>query len=92
MRLEAASTIDEVEVACTLRVGDTADELADASTDLDLLVLGSRGYGPLRRVLLGGVCAKVMRSSACPVVVLPRGSEKGPARHQVMATLAPFAA
>jgi nucleotide-binding universal stress UspA family protein len=52
--------------------GYAPDELARASTDLDLLVLGSRSYGPIRRVLLGSTSVRVMRSSACPVVVVPR--------------------
>jgi nucleotide-binding universal stress UspA family protein len=59
-------------VARTVSVGDAADCLAEASEDLDLLVIGSRGYGPLRRVMLGGVSVRVMRSSACPVMVVPR--------------------
>jgi nucleotide-binding universal stress UspA family protein len=45
--------------------------LAAASTDLDLLVCGSRGYGPLRTVLLGGVSHALVREAACPVLVVP---------------------
>ena len=56
-------------------VGDAADEIAEASQDVDLMVMGSRGYGPLRRVLLGGTSLKVMRSAACPVIVVPRSGE-----------------
>ncbi len=52
--------------------GDPASRLIDVSADLDLLVLGSRGYGPLRRVLLGSVSAPVMRAAGCPVIVVPR--------------------
>jgi nucleotide-binding universal stress UspA family protein len=40
---------------------------------LDLLVCGSRGYGPLRAVLLGGVSRRVAAEAHCPVIVLPRG-------------------
>jgi len=74
------SLIDAVErspvnAASEVRSGDAADCLAEASQDLDLLVLGSRGYGPLLRVMLGGVSLKAMRSSACPVVVVPRGRD-----------------
>ena len=36
--------------------------------------MGSRGYGPLRVVLVGGVSGKVIRSAHCPVVVIPRGA------------------
>ena len=53
-------------------VGDPAKVLADASTELDLLLMGSRGYGPLHAVLVGGVAGRVVREAACPVIVLPR--------------------
>ena len=35
-------------------------------------MLGSRGYGPLHSVLVGGVAGRVVRDAACPVLVLPR--------------------
>ncbi len=52
--------------------GNPCDLLIDAIQTLDLLVLGSRAYGPLRHVLLGGVSAEVMRRAHCPVLVVPR--------------------
>ena len=45
-----------------------------ASEHLDLLVMGSRAYGPAHAVLLGGVSRRVIAGAACPVVVLPRGT------------------
>ena len=53
-------------------VGDPADILTEASEDLDLLLVGSRGYGPLQAVVVGGVAGRVVREAACPVIVLPR--------------------
>ncbi len=44
-----------------------------------ILVVGSRGYGPLRRVLLGSVSTQLVKSAPCPVLVVPRGTE---ARHK----------
>jgi hypothetical protein len=41
--------------------------------NLDLLVCGSRGYGPVRAVLLGSVSREVISAALCPVIVLPRG-------------------
>ncbi len=38
----------------------------------DLLVVGSRRYGPLARVLLGGTAMRLIREASCPVVVAPR--------------------
>ena len=49
------------------------DALADLLPDeFDLLVCGSRGYGPARRVLLGGVSARVLKHARVPVMVVPR--------------------
>jgi nucleotide-binding universal stress UspA family protein len=55
--------------------GVDADSLLRvASEDLTLLVMGSRGYGPTRRVLLGSVSAGVVHEAACPIIVVPRGT------------------
>lgn len=67
-----ASLGNGIEASASLLDGDPAIALAEASADLDLLVLGSRGYGPVRTVLLGSVSRALVRHSACPVVVLPR--------------------
>jgi nucleotide-binding universal stress UspA family protein len=53
--------------------GDAVDELVRRSENADLLVTGSRGYGPHRAVLLGSVSRRLVREAACPVLVLPRG-------------------
>lgn len=53
--------------------GDPVEVLVERSRELDILLLGSRGYGPLRHVLLGSVSADVMRRASCPVLTLPRG-------------------
>ena len=54
-------------------IGDPADELARESEVCDLIVIGSRGYGPAPAVLLGDVSGRVMRAAACPVVIVPNG-------------------
>ena len=53
--------------------GHPADVLTAHSRELDLLVAGSRGYGPLGAVLLGGTTHDLMRSSECPLLITPRG-------------------
>ncbi|WP_213817049.1 universal stress protein [Glaciihabitans sp. dw_435] len=53
--------------------GPVVDTLADLKPDdFDLLVCGSRGYGPARRVLLGGVSSRLLKHSRVPVMVVPR--------------------
>jgi hypothetical protein len=42
-----------------------------------LLLYGSRGYGPVRAVLLGGVSTALAHRCACPLVVVPRGHAAG---------------
>ena len=56
-------------------IGHTVDELVALSGGVDLLVCGSRGYGPLASVLLGGVTHRLTREAHCPIVIIPRGVE-----------------
>jgi nucleotide-binding universal stress UspA family protein len=69
---EAELREEGVDVRGELLHGNLVNAIADASTDLDLLVLGSRGYGPLGAVLLGSVSTALVRNSNCPVIVAPR--------------------
>jgi nucleotide-binding universal stress UspA family protein len=54
--------------------GAAGDALVDESADVDLLVLGSRGYGPLGAVLMGSATSALARGGACPMLVTPRGT------------------
>ena len=54
-------------------VGDPGETLVELSEHFDLLVCGSRGYGPLRAALLGSVSRRLAADAHCPVLVLPRG-------------------
>jgi len=66
----------EVNARGELDEGLAVEALIAASQDADLLILGSRGYGPLKAVLLGGVSAQVVREAACPVIVVPNGARR----------------
>ena len=44
--------------------------------------MGSRGYGAVRRALLGSVSAPLVRSAPCPVLVVP-ATEAEPQRATV---------
>ncbi|MCW2953645.1 MAG: UspA domain protein [Conexibacter sp.] len=69
----ALAGIDGVTVQT--REGFPARELAEATHNLDLLVLGPRGYGPFKRLLLGSVSAHVVRNAECPILLYPRATE-----------------
>jgi nucleotide-binding universal stress UspA family protein len=74
-RLEqaAAPIREDISVAAEILPGQTIAALVKQSERLDLLVLGSRGYGPLSRVLVGSVSRRVLNEARCPVLVVPRG-------------------
>jgi nucleotide-binding universal stress UspA family protein len=73
---QAVSGLDaDIDVTETLLDGDPRALLARESGQLDLLVVGSRGYGPLRAVLLGSVSSALVRSAESPLVVIPRGPD-----------------
>ncbi len=60
--------------------GEVAGALvAEADKGADLLCIGSRGYGPVRRVLLGSVSSELIKSAPCPLLILPRGTGEEPA-------------
>jgi nucleotide-binding universal stress UspA family protein len=67
---------DHVQASFKVERAQPAESLAAFSREVDLLVCGSRGYGPLRSVLLGGVTHRLTREAHCPVIVVPRGTEQ----------------
>ena len=73
LRRQVAELGDDVPVEPEAFIGEPAEILTTVSANLDVLVIGSRGYGPLRAVLLGGVSRRVAAEAQCPVIVLPRG-------------------
>jgi nucleotide-binding universal stress UspA family protein len=58
-------------------IGRPGDELARQSEAVDVMLVGSRGHGPLAALLLGGVSHVLLARAACPVVVVPRGVTSG---------------
>jgi nucleotide-binding universal stress UspA family protein len=54
--------------------GGPVDVLAHYSESLDLLVIGSRGYGPVGRLVHGSTSWRLTRAARCALLVLPRSA------------------
>lgn len=57
------------------------EELATFGNELDLLIVGSRSYGPLKRLMLGSTSNYVERHAHCSLLVLPRGAASDTESH-----------
>lgn len=69
--------------------GDPVEELTLYSASLDLLVVGSRSYGPLGRLVHGSTAQHLARTARCPLLVLPRSArmvhgEDGAAQERIV--------
>jgi nucleotide-binding universal stress UspA family protein len=86
LELEASELLDEqtqtveamggVVAGSHLREGQRSGEILDLTEELGagLVVIGTRGHGPVRRLLLGSVSEGVVYHASCPVLVM-RGGE-----------------
>jgi nucleotide-binding universal stress UspA family protein len=74
LRELVASAFAVLEVAgdTEVRRGRPAEALLKLSGGVDLLVIGSRRWGPVARLLLGSTGESVAHNAACPLLVVPR--------------------
>lgn len=47
------------------------------SASLDLLVIGSRDYGPVGRLVHGSVARQLLSHTRCPLLILTRAAREG---------------
>jgi nucleotide-binding universal stress UspA family protein len=66
------AALDDVEPHAAY--GEPAEELALYSASLDLLVVGSRGYGPVGRLVHGSTSQHLARTARCPLLILTRAA------------------
>lgn len=63
-----------IKVEAKVAVGDARDVICEMVQKLgaDLLVIGSHGYGLIKRALLGSVSDHCARNAKCPVLIVKR--------------------
>jgi nucleotide-binding universal stress UspA family protein len=68
----AKSTHPTVAVSTDLREGDPATEIVSSATEgnFDVVVVGHRGLGKVKGLLLGSISEKVIRSLGCTVILV----------------------
>jgi nucleotide-binding universal stress UspA family protein len=68
-------------------MGEPGERLRALSGEVDLIVVGSRRWGPVARLVSGGVGETLVADAACPVLIVPRppGARR---RHQATSTAA----
>ncbi|MGW8565199.1 universal stress protein [Isoptericola sp. NPDC055881] len=69
LRARLATTYPDVVTTTDVVEGHAVDVLVAASQEADLLVVGSRGRGGIRGLVLGSTSQAVLRRSHCPVLV-----------------------
>ncbi|MFS0783762.1 universal stress protein [Bacillus sp. 1P06AnD] len=50
--------------------GEPAEAICDQAKQYDLVIMGRRGLGPFKEIVLGSVSHKVIQNSECPVMVV----------------------
>ena len=73
---DARSVATDLWIVTQAVQGQAASVLMHASRDADLLVLGSRGLGGFRELLLGSVGQQCVNHASCPVVVVRHLNER----------------
>ena len=76
-RADAIRLLTHTPVRTTVQIGDAARVLTSlvGGSDPGLLVVGRRGQGIVKRVLLGSVSAKALHSARGPMLVVPPGAQ-----------------
>lgn len=67
----------DVDAHARVFLGSPERALVAHTGELDLLVVGSRGKGPLAAAWAGSVSSRVIREARCPVLVVERGATFG---------------
>jgi nucleotide-binding universal stress UspA family protein len=71
--------LEGVKVTCHVLHGSAGRRLIEVSKGAEMLVVGSRGIGGFRGLLLGSTAAQLVGHAHCPVVVVPVKAPNDPA-------------
>jgi nucleotide-binding universal stress UspA family protein len=72
----AARLAELADVEGRVTYGGPREELTQFGKNLDLLIVGSRGYGPIGRLVHGSVSGYLLGHASCSLLVLPRTRDK----------------
>jgi nucleotide-binding universal stress UspA family protein len=79
LAMAVAAAPEGVDSRTTVVYGDPAAAIRQACDGIvDLMMAGSRGYGPVRRALTGSISAGLVERAPHPVVVMPRPGARAP--------------
>ncbi|KAM0962582.1 hypothetical protein ACFX13_022105 [Malus domestica] len=77
--IDIADTATQKEVTVVMKIywGDAREKILEAidKTPLSFLVIGNRGLGKLKRVIMGSVSNHIVNNASCPVTVVKTSSE-----------------
>ncbi len=71
--------LEGLEVSCHVLHGSAGRRLVEVSPGAEMLVVGSRGIGGFRGLLLGSTASQLVGQAQCPVVVVPVAAADDPA-------------
>jgi nucleotide-binding universal stress UspA family protein len=76
--IDALHLSENAEVTCRVLHGSAGRRLVEASKGAEMLVVGSRGVGGFRGLILGSTAAQLVGHAQCPVVVVPVSAPDAP--------------